>query len=154
MSSIEPTDPIVTSLLICERTLTEADGVTSAIRIVDVHYVQPDPDVPPEKRPINISVHFMAKFPAGDESDHSVAVRIERPDGEVIDIATSEPAHPSRDKFVGLPQGISVILRFGVFPKVLGTHFIVVVLDGKHTVRAPFTLLALPGAPDRNSQQH
>src|SRR4051794_30115441 len=89
-----PVDPIYTQLLICERVITDTDGVPSAIRIADVFDVTPRPTVPPEQRPIGLSILFTAKFPHEDQAEHRAEIKLERPNGEVFEVGEALSSGP------------------------------------------------------------
>lgn len=145
-----PAQPIYSSLVLCEKVLQESDGVVSAVRIVDIFYVsQTGIEVPPEHRAVLMQMFFQAKFPAtaavGEE--HAVELILERPNGESGNVATSDAVRLVPSKVDG-PKGISVVARFGVIPRQMGTHYLVILLDGKEVQRAPFTLAEAPEPED------
>jgi hypothetical protein len=133
-----PVDPIYTQLLICERVITDTDGVPSAIRIADMFNVTPRPTVPPEQRPIVLSILFTAKFPHEDDTEHRAEIKLERPDGEVFEVGEAGGRLPETPP--PIPKGFSFPARFGVFPTMMGVHYIIIVLDGKEVEKLPFIL--------------
>src|SRR5262245_27184295 len=133
-------EPIYTNALLCERALVERDGVLSAIRIVDVFFVDPSSKIPPEERPIQMSLLFTAKFAESDESEHGMEVHLERPNESPVKIGETEPTKATGN-YPNVPKGINLSVRFGVPPKVIGTHYINIMLDSRLVARIPVTLL-------------
>ncbi|SRR5712692_2430913 len=79
-----PGGPYVQSALICEKTLTDADGVMSIIRVVDRMTIQavgtePPADMPPQQLPLNV----VLMLKSGDaRGRHALKFRPEAPGGE------------------------------------------------------------------------
>ncbi len=138
----KPAKPLHTTLLICERLITDAeDKVVSAIRMVDVFSILNPPDIPPERRPVGMQLFFSARFPPDDKGQHSIEFLLERPDGEVISVGTGETDDPSTGrKYAEAPAGINLSVKLGVFPKQMGIHYFIVRLDGEQVQKASFTL--------------
>jgi hypothetical protein len=134
-----PSDPIYTCVLLCERIITEEDGVRSAFRIIDTILIPPMPDIPPERRPITLHVLVVAKFHRDDEFDHKIEFRLERPDGGVVDVAVAASGQPP-SSLPGAITGVSAGFQFGVIPREMGVYYMLVDLDGTRIARAPFTL--------------
>lgn len=125
--------------IVCERALQEQDGVVSAIRIVDVFYVEPVPDIPVEKRAIGITILASGRVAPEDDSEHTLEFFLVRPDGESTRLG--EPSTGRyKSKVPGAPGGFNAILQIGVIPRVMGLHHVRVMLDGVEVARAVFTL--------------
>ncbi len=137
-----PAKPIYVNAVLCERALLEQDGVFSAIRLVDIFYVDPSA-VSPEGRPIGVQLLLNVKFPSEDEGDHVVEIRLERPGEPPVKIAETEPGKAT-GRVPSAPKGINVVARFGVIPKTVGVHFMSVLLDGETVSRIPFMLQPRP----------
>ncbi len=138
-------DLLSLSLLICERSLTEADGVMSAIRMVDVVYVMLDPSIPVEKQQVMLTVIVLGKTNASDRTKHSLQLQLIRPEGQTtlvpdqplpVDHSVVPPA-----LITEAPRGFGLNLQIGVVPRQMGTHWITVLFDGQEKGRVPFTLL-------------
>jgi hypothetical protein len=131
--------PFSNSILICEKILTEADGVMSMIRMVDVFYITPKADVPIEKQLVQMTVLARVRASSGDDDEHTLQLQLIRPKKETAQIGealkTKIPA-----KSPGGPQGMNLVAQFGVIPKQMGTHYIALLSDGVETARAEFTL--------------
>jgi len=137
-----PPSLISLNLIICEKILREADGVLSIIRIADIFYHPPRPDIPIEQQSIVISVLAIGKFNLEDTSEHSLQLRLARPDGTTDDVGESIRLALSEieTKIPDAPRGFNVIAQFGVIPKHMGTHYMTLVIDGEEVARTPFTL--------------
>src|SRR4051812_29941277 len=122
-----PVDPISTTLLICERVITDKDdGVHSAIRLIDLIEFTPRPNIPPQERPLPLSILFGAKFPHEDETEHKIQIRLERPDGKSFAVGEAGPVKAPTTP-PGIPKGLNLTTRFGVHPTMTGVHYIIIV---------------------------
>jgi hypothetical protein len=136
-------DPIYTQLLICERIITDTDGIHSAIRIGEAFDVPHNPTVAPELRPVPLSILFSAKFPHEDDTEHKAEIKLQRPNGELYEVGEAGPTQlPITPP--GIPKGFAFKTRFGVFPMDMGLHHIIIILDGKEVERLPFILRERP----------
>jgi hypothetical protein len=133
--------PIHSALVICERVITDKeDGVVSLIRIVDIFTVTHPLNLPAENRPVAVQAFFTARFPPNDKGDHSIEFSLERPDGEVVIVGRGETdLDEAKEQIPDAPSGLHLTTKFGVYPKIMGTHYIIVSLDGEEVQRAPFT---------------
>jgi hypothetical protein len=138
-------DLVTIDLLICDRILVEADGVLSAIRLVDVFFVDPEtPDGGVEKV-LPMQILITSKFTQGAAKNHIVELALIRPDGERKPMV--EPREVVIEaKYPDLPSGFNVLLHAAVKVKQLGTHQLVLSVDGEELRQAPFTLLPRPDA--------
>ena len=136
-----PSSLISLSLLICERVLTEADAVMSAVRIVDVFFVTRIPELPPEKQAVPMQALLVCKFRHGDKEKHTMQLQLERPDRTIQTIGDVVKDVVGSSRFPEAPGGFNIAVQAGIIPKQLGTHYIVVLLDGVEVAREPFTLL-------------
>ena len=140
----KPRKPIWFIALICEHIVHEKeDEVLSAFRIVDVFYVATRPELPAEKQAIMLQVLVMSRFPIDDDSEHTLEIFLERPDGETQSFgeAFKSKAQLGVGKNIpGHPPGINLKLRAGVTTRTLGLHHVRVDLDGEEISRIPFTL--------------
>ena len=132
-----PTPIISISGFLCERVLREADGVHSAIRIVDVFYV---PDVPGGMMEFRALVSIKAQ--PGDDSEHLVDWKLENPDGtERLLDGTAKTVTFGSLLGPKVPGGANLVVHFNIPAEVLGTHFLHVLLDGEVVLTLPLTLL-------------
>lgn len=123
----------------CERILQEADGVVTAIRIVDLFRVPIANDIPIEKQAVGMSLYIRGTLERDDGIDHRVAISVIRPDGQA---GLPEDIFKGRiaTKFRDAPPGFNVAVQFGIIPKQFGTHHIAVVFDGETVFKLPITL--------------
>ncbi len=139
-----PPSLINTSLFICERTLSEKDGVPSFIRNVDLFFVAEVPEVPPEKRPLIMTVVAILKFISGDVSDYAAQINLIRPNGENTALVHAPKVSLKTRKYPELPGGFNVIQQVAIAPTQLGTHYLALLLNGEEVARTPFTLAPPP----------
>ena|SRR5208283_332642 len=132
------------SALICERILREADGVTSAIRIVDVFPISN------EAKSIEFFVVVSLKavpVPEGDE--FRITLALVNPLGERGPLP-EPPGQPFKlmkpfdDPSV--PGGVAFGLHLEIVPKHTGTYYVEINLDGEIITRVPFTVRRLAAA--------
>lgn len=134
------------SALICERILQEADGITSAIRIVDIFQIASD--TPPDAL-IQFWVLIMLKaLPVPDK--FKIGVTLVRADGEREKLP-DPPGQPlSLVKFAddpSIPSGVTLAIQMNIKPKKVGTSYVEVDADGEALIRIPFTIRRLPSGP-------
>jgi hypothetical protein len=133
-----PESILSATAITCEKILTEqGDGVLSAIRMVDVFFVNQDDPRPPEERPIAINLIVNVKVP--DLSEHTIQIALARPDSDPVLIGGAEKTKADSG-FPGVPCGLGLTMTIGVIPKVLGTHYFLILVDGSPVARALFTL--------------
>ena len=130
--------PVSTNLLICEKALNE-DGILSAIRIVDVFFFSPIPDLPADKQAIGVTIIVITKFPPDDTTEHSFELKLVRPDGKTVTMGESRNLKIA-SKFPGLPAGFNVVVEAAIKVEQYGTHHVVLWIDEKEEARIPFTL--------------
>jgi hypothetical protein len=140
-----PAEPISVVLLVCERVIQDfEDRVATIVRIVDLFRVA-ESTVPPEQRPVGMQVFLSLRFPHDDDGTHTVALHLERPTGESALIAETPPTRlEAAERALDAPKGMSLVAKVGVIPKVMGTHYFKVSLDGEEVARTPFTLTPAP----------
>ncbi|MBK7927900.1 MAG: hypothetical protein IPJ98_10535 [Bryobacterales bacterium] len=140
-------DLISVSALVCERFLAEEDHVFSAIRIVDIFYVPMPPPSQAQDLPVQIiPVYVLIFIKAWNAGEVGFRLRLKKPSGEekVFDAPQVpqrieiSPRHPEP----GLPLGASIGLTIHVRSSDLGTHVLLIEVDGKTEAKVPFTLLA------------
>ena len=140
---------ISVSAVVAERLLREEDGVTSAIRIVDVFYVPENlPDVP-----VNFNILLLIKSAPGTQAEHALRVVITNPSGESRDAKTADTKIPLSSKLeqAEIPGGATIVASMAIKPKVMGTYWIAFLLDGEEVARTPINFLR-PLAPDPESE--
>jgi len=143
-----PSFIISVNLFVCERTLVEADGVLSAIRLIDIFFV-------PGERPIGVPEEAMPlvqaygcallKTKPGYVGEHSLQMKILNTIGEMT--STGDPATVKLFSKLGMeevPGGVSIAIQLNIGVKRFGTCYLCLFLDGEEIARSPFTLLPQP----------
>lgn len=127
---------------VCQNTLTEHDGVTSAIRIVEIFYL---PNLPEEERiklpPVAMSLYANIRLTADDSDPHTLNLLLVRPDGERHKISVFENRPVQEPKVPILDRTINATGQIAVEPRQLGRHEFIVEFDGKTVASAYFTLV-------------
>lgn len=139
--------PFVSAFL-CERVLIDQDGITSAIRIVDVFQV-------PETTVEHAIVQFFAvvtlrTLPVPDEEVH-VSVFLVRASGDRVRL----PDPPIDKAFElrkhnpdpSLPGGLTLILQLHLKPTNAGICFLEIEVDREVVTKIPFTIRHIPATP-------
>ena len=128
------------SAFICERVLMEADGVTSAIRIVDIFFV---PEGAPEEAIVPFYLIVLLKTVPVPDEEIRIGVTLIRANGE-RERLPDPPGQPFKlQLFSGdpsIPGGFSLILHANIKPRNMGTCFLEIDVDGEPVTRVPFTL--------------
>lgn len=141
-------DPLGATLILCEKILNEADGVISAIRMVDLFYIAKVPAVPPEQHAAVMTVFVSCKFPSDDVSTHVVSLKLTRPDGTVKDVDFGMPLEVSLAdipvKVPGAPRAFNIVAPWGVKATHMGLHRLTLFVDGEERTAAVFTLAPQP----------
>jgi hypothetical protein len=134
---------ISATFVICERALREADGVLSAIRIVD-YFVAPPPEilaeVPLERQAVQMTILGGIRVTRDDDENHEIVLTLVRPNGEESPnvLATGQPIPVGR--IPDIPRQVWVVAQIGVTPKQFGPHYFKISLDGAEIARVHFTL--------------
>ncbi len=126
------------SALICEKILREFDGVTSAIRIVDVFPVSDE-----SKALEFFAVVSLKAVPVPEGERFRITVALVDPHGERH--ALPEPPGQPYELLMpfgdpSVPGGVSFGLHLTVIPKNGGTHYVEIYVDGDIVTRIPFTI--------------
>jgi hypothetical protein len=135
------------SAFLCERILHEADGVLSAIRIVDVFYVEL-PTNAPEGAVALIQPHCLVIFKTqpGHHGEHSMAFKMLNTKGELTSIGEAMRTDFGARSGLGkdIPGGANVAIQLNVAVKNYGTCYLCVYFDDEEIARVPFTILLKP----------
>lgn len=124
----------------CEKALREADGVTSAIRLVDVFSYASLPNIPLEQQAVAMNVVAAIRSSTLSLGHHTIRLDLVRPDGERKAGAEIIDAEVEAPKFPPAPHGVNLIVHLGVIPKQDGVHQWVLLFDDEEVLRIPFTL--------------
>ena len=135
---------ISANVMVCERILHEADGVISAIRLVDLFTVsEPGPDAPAGVVP-GVQAYALVMFKATPEhtAEHSLEIKLLNTAGELVSLG--DPANVTFSTLPELegkvPKGMTINIQLNLAVKRYGTCYICVSLDGEEVARTPFTL--------------
>jgi len=135
------------SMVICEKVLNEQDGVLSAIRIVDVFYVQEIPKEITEIEGLAImeaSIILAIRVSPPTQSERILSLKISHPNGETKEIFSkpvSLAGNPLIPKDSDVPRGTTLHIRLALTKRILGTYIVRAFLDGEEIAKSPFTLL-------------
>jgi hypothetical protein len=140
--------PLSACVILCEKILNE-EGILSAIRFADLFYIHPRPDITPEQQVVGMQLLVTCKFPSHDDTKHSIALKLVRPDGSETDVDLGRPLEFSLAdiplKSLGATRGINVIVpAWGVKATHMGAHRLILFVDGEEAASAAFTLALLP----------
>lgn len=131
--------PYLQAAFFCERLLEEADGVMSAIRIVDT-ITQGEEQTPhPEMPPVNLTL-FIA-FKAGQaRSQYDLKVAMKAPAGRSSTHPTER--HTQTILFDGAGHVGAIIMPVASIADQVGAYWFSVVLDGRLVTRLPLRVVS------------
>lgn len=130
------TGPFVTLAVFCERTIKEADGVLSLIRVVDrLELSGSGPDAPDELPPgAVVNTHLVIGLkPGAARGPQKVQVVMEHPDGVTRKDGPEIPIHFTGDQNAG--QNLD--LEIGIVLSGPGTYYADVFVNGRLVTRTP-----------------
>ena len=147
-----PEGLVYSLVAIAERFLVEQDQVLSAIRLVDVFFVDPaPPGIPAETLAVMINLLVITKFSRGVKSEHTIQVKLLRPSGAQKPIGESRAVQiDSGEKYPTAPSGFNGVFQIPVLTTEMGTHYLIVEVDDEEIARAPFTFVARVSEPSTN----
>jgi hypothetical protein len=140
----EPLKILSAVILVCERFLHEVDAVFSAVRMVDVSYVPPNL---PKNAVVEVNVLVIIK--SLERGSVALGMKFINPNGEEhrlqgimerLELTSRFPDEPA------IPGGVTLGLHVNMRPEPLGTHYLVVELDGVEAARAAITFKPQPSA--------
>jgi hypothetical protein len=142
---------IAASAILCEKVLYEADGVISAIRIVDIFSVPKNPAGTPEDALPEIQFYALVALraePAHDQP-HELVIKLLNTVGELNALGPPTPVETMMSPLgPTVPGGVTLSIQVNIAVKRFGICFLCVYLDGEEITRTPFTLLRVPGESD------
>jgi hypothetical protein len=129
--------PFLQTAVICERVLQEADGVISAIRIIDrvTFVLGPDGEPVQPQHPIFILVSFKSGVAQGS---HQVTIQRCDPDGTNAQVLTASPF------FEGLDRGINMVIGAAFAPSAAGLYWYDVYFEDERITRIPLRAVYQP----------
>jgi hypothetical protein len=128
--------PLSASLIICEKVLSERDGVHSAIRVADTFFVT-GIGTPPG---IPIGVLAVVVYGSEDGFERLMRLRLERPNGDIAYIDDGQRVSPGANPIPGGHKGAYLTGNFIIPVGEIGSHALVLSLDGEDVARSLFTI--------------
>ena len=148
-SMIEPFSqgPFLAAAFLCEKVLTEADGVASAIRIVDrINRTVAGPDAPREMEPFDHELTLFLNMKSGAaRGPMELIVRWQKPSGE-----SPTPMNQTVNFEGDDERGVGVIANLKLRVDMPGLHWFDVFLDGHRVTRIPLRVVYLPQLTQRS----
>lgn len=148
MSDLPPTPelpytgPWLEAAVICDRWLTEQDGVISIIRVIDqINLAVGGPDLPAEMPEGQLQLKMVVLLRSGEaKGRHPFQLIVELPSGQRLDPQGGD-LH-----FTGEERGVNLLLDVQT-PAVEGLYWIDIIVSGKLLTRVPLRLnyARLPG---------
>lgn len=130
--------PFLAAALLCERVLTEQDGVISLIRIVDrLTHTVVGPQAPAAMPPVRISWQLVLIFKSGAARGRAeVVLQLEEPSGLRVPHQTLLPVF-----FEGDDRGVQLIVALDLELTQEGLYWIDVLLEGRLMTRVPLRVI-------------
>ena len=134
------TGPFLSAAFLCEKLLQEADGVKSAIRIVDRLTIQTAGPEPPTEMPETpYTVVLFVRFKSGRaRGPMTLQVTLANPAGESKSIVNKPVMFEGEDD-----RGVDAICNMSMKLKHAGIYWFYVGLDGVNLTRVPFRVIYL-----------
>ena len=145
-----PPEVLSVSALICQTSLLEQDGVSSAIRIVDVFYVSEAPNAK-----VAFSAIVLVKSKAGFSSERRARARIRTPSSHTIEL-TPEGVPVRLQSRLGdpsIPGGATLTFQVVLEAEEMGVYWLKVFLDDDEVANLPFALKR-PEPPTERAPEH
>ena len=132
-----PKLPLI-NFVICEKVLHEVGDIFSVIRCVDLFRLTPTKDHPLANQAVRF-VAFVQLKGEKDHEEHRVQLQMVRPDGMTSpDLMDETMALTST--LAGTPGGAVIVVNVAVEPIQMGTHYLLLLIDGQEEAKASFTL--------------
>ena len=132
--------PHLAIAVLCEKVLTEQDGVLSVIRVIDrVTVSSAGPDVPEAMPPTQVSLSAVVSFRSGSaRGRYTVRLRPEDPSGMQLP-ALEMPVH-----FEGEERGANLVISFNFLAEHEGLYWIDVLFQEDVVTRIPLRVIYQP----------
>jgi hypothetical protein len=133
--------PHVSLAVICEKVLTEQDGVISVIRVIDrIINTVAGLDVPEQMPPMDLAFVLVVTLKSdAARGRHTVKLRPETPSGHQL------PEHEIPILFEGEDRGTNIIVNFGIRVEEEGLYWFDVFLDDNQLLtRIPLRIVYQP----------
>lgn len=133
--------PYLLAAFLCEKVLTEQDGVTSAIRIFDRVFVPYLEKEDPPKSAVALTLLLMFKS-GGFKGKATVTISLFAPSGAKRPDTTQEVTFPEQ-----VNGGANIVGNIAFSPKEEGLYWFEILLNGESVTRIPLDVQVLPSLP-------
>ena len=132
--------PYFQGAILCEKVLSEQDGVKSAIRIFDRHTrTVAGPTPPIEMEPFTIEASLLLRFKSGSaRGPHQLRVVLEKPSGESAPIVNQAILFEGEDD-----RGTDVVGGLTLGLDLAGLYWFDIYLDDTRITRVPLRVVYL-----------
>lgn len=140
LGSSYETGPFLAMAVFCEKVLREADGVLSAIRIVDRLQINVAGGPPPAGQlpPIFAALQlFVSLKPGSARGKVDFRIRRERPDGQIADLLGMPLLLEGEDR------AANVVVNLSMQFEMEGLYWFYVLVDGVQFTRMPLRVIVM-----------
>ena len=132
--------PYLAAAVLCEKVLTEQDGVASLIRIVDrITHQASGPDAPSAMVPFQHSLWMFLSFKSGSARGvKELTIRLQKPSGDSPFAETIPVNFEGEDD-----RGANVVVQLQLEIDIVGLWWFNVSLDGIPVTRLPLRIIYL-----------
>ena len=133
--------PYLSAAIICEKVLSEADGVKSAIRIIDrINHSPAVAQTSAAMQPFDLQLSLLIKFKSGSaRGPMSLEVRFSQPSGESPTPVQQIVNFEGEDD-----RGVDIVAGLRLKVAQAGLHWFDVYLEGERVTRVPLRVVYLP----------
>ena len=133
--------PFLQCAVLCEQVLIEADGVKSAIRIIDrVNHTVVGPTPPAEMAPFSYTLKMLLKFKSGEaRGSHQLRLVMEKPSGETAPPQLQTVLFEGDDD-----RGVDLNIAFAITFDMPGLYWFDVQIDNDRVTRVPLRIVYVP----------
>ena len=133
--------PYLEAALLCEKVLTEQDGVKSVIRIIDrVNRTATGPSPPTEMEPFEYDIFLLLKFKSGRARGvHTVKVQPAKPSGELMKPLINNVLFEGEED-----RGVDIIAQMHFTFDQTGIYWLHVYLNDVQITQVPLRVIYIP----------
>lgn len=145
--------PYLAAAVLCERILTEQDGVNSLVRIVDrVTHTVTGPNPPPTLQPFEYTLWAFIAFKSGSaRGTKELTIRAQKPSGESLQPQTFPMNFEGEDD-----RGANLAVQMQLTLDMAGVWWFEISLDAEVVTRLPFRIIymrqSVPMPPGQSGQ--
>jgi hypothetical protein len=141
MTTASDQGPYLLAALLCEKVLTERDGVCSAIRIVDrVTHTVVGPNPPAELEPFDYDLTLLVKMKAGrTRGVYPFTIEIHKPSGERMPPITRSVNFEGEED-----RGVDIVANMRFKFDQTGIYWLYFYLDQRKITQIPFRVIYMP----------